>query len=83
MKTPNVNIDRARKPEPESFLEPTTVPIPIIVPKADQNNVGSTTTGRKARGKKSSLHSLLAGQKRSAAAPSTKPGLDLMDFMKT
>jgi len=38
---------------------------------------------RKARSKKSSLHSLLSNSKITPAKLSNRPGLDLMDFMKT
>lgn len=43
----------------------------------------ASTTNRKARGKKSSLQSLLASQKRPAAVATKNSGLDLMDFIKT
>lgn len=45
--------------------------------------VSHPSASRKARSKKSSLQALLGNQSRPTASSNAKPGLDLMDFMKT
>jgi ribonuclease MRP protein subunit SNM1 len=74
---PKPEIAKPRPSTPAKEME--TVPTANA---GDTKPAPSTATNRKARGKKSSLQSLLAG-KRPPATQSAQGGFDLMDFMKT
>lgn len=83
-KTRTPSMSDAKPGQDLGLLPAPVITTPAAKPSASKTNEVSTkVTGRKARGKKSSLHSLLASQKHPDPTPATKSGLDLMDFMKT
>ena len=84
-----VTVISSRKPPKVPKTAPNTAMLDAVVseskptaPSVPDKAPSATVASRKARNKKSSLQSLLAGQK-AASSGAGHSGLNLMDFMKT